>query len=187
MVGNVFVLRWIQQLIGEGYLDEEGETVGDWARMDSTYTMYPKSWLEKGISEWELKRCPWWLDYPLGHVPQNEENLWKGMFALLNFLCFLLFQCLIMNFRAVLTSLPIFKFSLCFVEFERVATQSTSERESPLKSSSPPPSPEANINPPLIASTLKKASTLTISRPLRDVAQNDVLILCMRHRGRLSK
>ncbi|MCO5554004.1 hypothetical protein L7F22_007530 [Adiantum nelumboides] len=71
------VYRWIQQLIGEGVMDDEGETMKDWENVDSKDTMYPKAWVERGVSQWELTRCPWWLDYPLGRVPPCEEGLWK--------------------------------------------------------------------------------------------------------------
>ncbi|MCO5571027.1 hypothetical protein L7F22_024758 [Adiantum nelumboides] len=71
------VYRWIQQLIGEGVMDVEGETMKDWANVDSKDTMYPKAWVERGVSQWEFTRCPWWLDYPLGRVPPCEEGLWK--------------------------------------------------------------------------------------------------------------
>ena len=77
---NDYVLfRWVHELLGEGSLDEEGQIVGDWPNVESNDTMYPATWLDKGISEWERIRCPWWLEYPLGHVPQCEETLWKGI------------------------------------------------------------------------------------------------------------
>ncbi|MCO5612982.1 hypothetical protein L7F22_067255 [Adiantum nelumboides] len=71
--------KWIQQLIGEGVMDDEGETMKDWANVDSKDTMYPKAWAERGVSQWELTQCPWWLDYPLGRVPPCEEGLWKDV------------------------------------------------------------------------------------------------------------
>ncbi|KAI5073080.1 hypothetical protein GOP47_0011093 [Adiantum capillus-veneris] len=38
-------------------MDEEGE-VKDWANVSSKDTMYPKAWVERGVSEWEIERCP---------------------------------------------------------------------------------------------------------------------------------
>ena len=80
-------------------MDEEGQIVGDWPNVESNDTMYPATWLDKGISEWERIRCPWWLEYPLGHVLECEETLWKGICCipiLKMSLClhFLSFECL---------------------------------------------------------------------------------------------
>lgn len=65
----------MQLLIGQGLMDEETEAIKEWVDPNSSETMYPKEWVERGVSDWEFKRCPWWLDYPLNHVPPSEELL----------------------------------------------------------------------------------------------------------------
>lgn len=49
----------------------------DWIDMHGRDSICPSSWIERGITQWELERCPWWLDYPLGRVPPSESELWK--------------------------------------------------------------------------------------------------------------
>ena len=110
-------------------MDEEGQIVGDWPNVESNDTMYPATWLDKGISEWERIRCPWWLEYPLGHVPKSEEIIWKGICCILvlqMLLCLLLitFECLyVSKFLNAIPSLLNLHLSLCLEEFEMAATK----------------------------------------------------------------
>lgn len=70
--------RWIQRLIGQGILDTEPDLVKDWIDLHGTDSICPSSWIERGVTQWELERCPWWLEYPLGRVPPSESEIWKG-------------------------------------------------------------------------------------------------------------
>lgn len=45
----------------------------------SNDNMYLEQWVERGVSDWEFKRCSWWLDYLLKRVPRSEELLQKGI------------------------------------------------------------------------------------------------------------
>ena len=133
--------------------------------MESNDTMYPATWLDKGISEWERIRCPWWLEYPLGHVPDCEETLWKGIcfIPILKMsvcLLFNTFECLYFSkiWNAIRTLVNL-HMSLCSEEFEMAATKAPTEFESPPQHDTPTAPTEINVNQSTIASTSKKASS----------------------------
>lgn len=49
--------------------------------MHGENSMCMASWTDRGVTQWELSRCPWWLEYPLGRVPPSESELWKGSYC----------------------------------------------------------------------------------------------------------
>ena len=64
--------------IKKGSLNGELEIVKVWVNIEHDASMHLKAWNNKGLGEWKLSRCPWWLDYPLGSIPITEEHLWEG-------------------------------------------------------------------------------------------------------------
>lgn len=48
----------------------------DWIGFDGPTSMYPSDWMDLGLSSWEIKNCPWWLDYPKNQVPNTEVDLY---------------------------------------------------------------------------------------------------------------
>ena len=54
------------------------KNINEWVEFKNVDSMYSKAWKDKGIAKWELSRCPWWLDYPLGKIPIIVEHLWEG-------------------------------------------------------------------------------------------------------------
>ena len=105
--------------------------------------MYPATWLDKGISEWERIRCPWWLEYPLAHVLECEETLWKDIcfipiLPMSVCLLFITFECLYVS--KIYIAIPLLlnlHLSLCLEEFEMAATKASTELESPPQHDSP--------------------------------------------------
>lgn len=51
------------------------ETIA-WSTFDSIETMFPDSWSDIGLSPWELRCMPWWLEYPIGTYPPSEKDLY---------------------------------------------------------------------------------------------------------------
>ncbi|MCO5583090.1 hypothetical protein L7F22_036997 [Adiantum nelumboides] len=56
----------------------QGFEMSWWTLLCCDYSTYPNAWMNCGFIQWELERCPWWLDYPLGRVPPAEQGLWDG-------------------------------------------------------------------------------------------------------------
>ncbi|MCO5555416.1 hypothetical protein L7F22_008962 [Adiantum nelumboides] len=67
--------RWMCEYVSNGTLATMPMVTEDWSKLEDENTMYPGSMVEKGISMWECKICPWWLDYPLGVIPKQEVDL----------------------------------------------------------------------------------------------------------------
>ncbi|KAI5082784.1 hypothetical protein GOP47_0002527 [Adiantum capillus-veneris] len=72
---NRLVHRWILQCVEEGRLGEISELTREWVDVDDESTMYSPSLLEKNMTPWEARLCPWWIDYLIGVIPKQEKDL----------------------------------------------------------------------------------------------------------------
>ena len=52
--------------------------VEEWVDLSKQDSMFPSWMRNRGLNEFEIEYCPWWLDYPLGQFPINEEERFKG-------------------------------------------------------------------------------------------------------------
>ena len=51
--------------------------VEEWKNLEGSDCMFTTSIKDHGLLEWEVKHCPWWLDYPLGSYPREEGLYYK--------------------------------------------------------------------------------------------------------------
>lgn len=68
--------RWMVSLLEDNTITKLPAETNDWLIQDHPSSMYPIEWTDFGFSKWELKRCPWWLDYPKGQRHPSEEDLY---------------------------------------------------------------------------------------------------------------
>ena len=47
----------------------------EWLDVKDESTMYSPTLLDRGITDWELNVCPWWLEYPIGVIPKQETEM----------------------------------------------------------------------------------------------------------------
>ena len=47
----------------------------EWLDIKDENTMFSQTIQERGISAWEIQKCPWWIEYPLGVIPKQETDL----------------------------------------------------------------------------------------------------------------
>lgn len=49
--------------------------IAEWLDPKDENSMFSSTLIERGITNWELNHCPWWLEYPLGVIPKQEKQL----------------------------------------------------------------------------------------------------------------
>lgn len=67
--------RWILQCIEENTLERAPEFTREWIDISDENTMYSPSLVERILTTWEAKVCPWWIDYPMGVIPKQEIEM----------------------------------------------------------------------------------------------------------------
>ena len=50
----------------------------EWKDLEGSGSMFTTTIKDRGLSDWEIQYCPWWLDYPLGSCPREEGIHYKG-------------------------------------------------------------------------------------------------------------
>ena len=63
--------------------------VEEWKDLEGSGSMFTTSIKDRGLSDWEIQYCPWWLDYPLGAYPREEGNHYRGVYRYREFKYFL--------------------------------------------------------------------------------------------------
>lgn len=69
--------RWLLSLMDDRVIKGLPEDVEEWIHIDGSAPMYPLQWKDYDISAWELRKCPWWLDYPKGDRHSCEDDLFR--------------------------------------------------------------------------------------------------------------
>ena len=66
------------QLHDEHSLEDMPDFIDKWIDLSIDDCMYPPWMKDRGLSEWEVQYCPWWVDYPIGEYPRFEAAHYKG-------------------------------------------------------------------------------------------------------------
>lgn len=72
------VCRWFVECKNEGKLQQMPDATIEWIAITDENTMYPQSLQDHGITQWEIERCPWWLEYPIGVIPKQEKEIYES-------------------------------------------------------------------------------------------------------------
>lgn len=66
------------QLHDEHSLDDMPTFVEEWIDLSREGCMFPSWMKDRGLGEWEVECCPWWIDYPIGECPVHETDHYRG-------------------------------------------------------------------------------------------------------------
>ena len=61
--------------------------IEEWTYISREDCMYPPWMKDRGLGEWEVQYCPWWIEYPIGEYPRYEADNYKSDFLLPELAC----------------------------------------------------------------------------------------------------
>lgn len=67
------------KLHDEHSIEEMPTFVEDWIDLSGHGSMFSPWIKDRGLNEWEMQYCPWWLDYPIGEYSRYEAHHYKGI------------------------------------------------------------------------------------------------------------
>lgn len=76
------ILRWLGDCMEKKEIESFPIVAQEWTNVMLKVTMYTPSMRERGLTQWECTHCPWWVDYPIGVLPRQEEGLYDRFVAL---------------------------------------------------------------------------------------------------------
>ena len=66
------------QLHDEHSLEDMSDFIDKWIDLSIDDCMYRPWMKDRGLSEWKVQYCPWWVDYPIGEYSRFEATHYKG-------------------------------------------------------------------------------------------------------------